>query len=62
MSPRQIRKLRLARCLTQDGLAAECGFKGKARYMNVYKWEAGITKPSAPVMKMLERMAKGRKV
>jgi DNA-binding transcriptional regulator YiaG len=62
MTPTAIRRLRDSLDLTQDQLAAECGFKGKARYMNVYKWEAGITKPSAPVMKMLERMAKGRKV
>jgi DNA-binding transcriptional regulator YiaG len=62
MTPTRIRRLRKALDLTQDALAAECGFNGKARYMNVYKWEAGITKPSAPVMMLMERMARGRKL
>jgi DNA-binding transcriptional regulator YiaG len=58
MTPSQIRRLRLVLGLTQDAMAAELGYEGKRRGGNVYRWEAGLRTPSAPVMKMLERMAK----
>jgi len=50
---------RSTRCgLTQDAMAAKLGFDGKQRNVLVYKWEAGITKPSHLALKMLERMAR----
>jgi transcriptional regulator with XRE-family HTH domain len=57
MSPKQILSLRLALNLTQDALAAELGFDGKHRRTMIYRYEKGLSTPSAPVMKMLERMA-----
>jgi DNA-binding transcriptional regulator YiaG len=58
MTPAEIRRLRTSLALTQDALAAKLGFEGKQRHMNVYKWERGLRTPSAPVMKLLERMAR----
>jgi DNA-binding transcriptional regulator YiaG len=62
MKPGQILKLRLALGLSRDELASQMGYEGIQRALTVYRWETGRRKPSAPVMKMLEHMAKGRKV
>jgi DNA-binding transcriptional regulator YiaG len=58
MTPAQNRKLRLALKLSPDAFARQFGYVGKQSGSNtVYRWETGRRKPSAPVMKMLERMA-----
>jgi DNA-binding transcriptional regulator YiaG len=62
MTPKQIRNLRLALDLSMDAFAAKLGYDSKQRRGTVWSWETGRRKPSAPVMKMLERMAKGRKL
>jgi DNA-binding transcriptional regulator YiaG len=60
MTPAQIRRFRNSLGLTQDAFAAKIGFDGKTRHMTIYRWEKGLRTPSAPVMKMLEKMLEQR--
>jgi hypothetical protein len=41
--------------------ADKLGFDGRQRRVTVYRWEAGLRTPSAPVMKMLEKIAKAKR-
>ena len=43
-----------------DAFAANLGLDGKQRRGTVYRWEAGLRKPSAPVMKLLEKLAEAQ--
>jgi DNA-binding transcriptional regulator YiaG len=60
MTPTQIRRLRKSLGLTMDAFAAKLGFDGKQRRGTVYRWEAGLRKPSAPVMKLLANLAEAQ--
>ena len=59
-APTQIRKLRKRLRLTLDQMADELGYTGAYRWTSAWRLEAGQRKPSGPVMKMLERMARMR--